>query len=355
MPGASVSIGARTAFEKFILDRQKQLSKQLGKKDYQITPDEYNKAVTEFFGEIPLPNGAKEVSRTATELIYELNGKQYRAFRNTDSNLGIDTGRIETDQQGSLIDPTLGIGEKDAAGRLLNTLAGSDQNSFINRLIDNVTRLQQNPALAAIDGEAKAALDAIDAATQAKLKQQFGEDSSQLVAQLYGRGINKSSIAGDQANKLLQGQGLVQAQAQSDAAQRELAIRQFLSQLGQGNLALAGDQLVSGFQSGGNVLNNILNNLLQRETTGIELQQAQQQIRNQQNQFDKQYGLAQDQLAVQAQAQRQAARRSLISSIINGVAGVATGGLTSGLSSLFSRGRSGGSQGYSYGGTYVGE
>ena len=54
----SVATGARTSFEKFILDRQKELSKKLGKKDYQITPEEYNKAVNEFFGPIPLPEGA---------------------------------------------------------------------------------------------------------------------------------------------------------------------------------------------------------------------------------------------------------------------------------------------------------
>lgn len=343
----SVATGARSSFEKFILDRQKQLSKQLGKKDYQITPQEYNKAVVEFFGEIPLPSGAKEISRTPTELTYELNGKTYKSVRNTDSNLGADTGRIDTDQQGSLIDPSLGIGEKDAAGRILNTVAGEGQDSFLNRLLDNVTRLQQQPALAALDPESQSALKAIDAATQAKLSQQFGDESQQLIARLFGQGVNRSSIAGEQSNRLLQGQGLVQAQAQSDAAQRELALRQFLSQLGQGNLALSGDQLLGGLQSGGRVVDSILDNLLNREVQGMQLQQSQQQIRNQQNQFDKQYGLERDQFEVQAKAQRQAARRSLVSSIINGVMGVATGGLTGGLSSLFSGARGGMSGGSS--------
>ena len=75
----SVATGARTSFEKFILDRQKELSKKLGKKDYQITPEEYNKAVNEFFGPIPLPEGAVEVSRTPTELIYK--GSDGRTIR----------------------------------------------------------------------------------------------------------------------------------------------------------------------------------------------------------------------------------------------------------------------------------
>lgn len=352
-----VSIGARTSFEKFIMDRQKEIASRLGKKDYQITPQEYDKAALEFFGPIPVPQGAQVISQTGTSVTYKgADGKTYTAKRNTDSNLGnVDIGRIETSLgtgDGSLV-PLIGqqsaAGEQDFAKQLLAQLQGQTGQGadWLAALMKNIERLQQNPTLAPLDANTQAQLKAITDAQLAQLNQQFTDQSGDLTARLFGQGINRSSIAGSQANRLLQGQGLVTQQALGDAAQRQLSIQQALTALGQQGLSEAGSQLVAG----GNLQNNqvntasqllmaLLNQALQRETAGVSLGLEDQAQRNQQSQFDKNYGLANTQYETQAQAQRQQAHRALINSIISGVAGVAAGPLgglaASGLGSLFS-------------------
>ena len=365
----SVATGARTSFEKFILDRQKELSKKLGKKDYQITPEEYNKAVNEFFGPIPLPEGAVEVSRTPTELIYKgSDGRTYRAFRNTDSNLGIDVGRIETDlsqipgaPQGSLIANQSSAGEQDFAKQLQQMISDYFSNNFnsnkspaeqagtqpwLDALFKNAQQLGQTPTLAGLDPETRASLQAITDANLAQLNQQFNDQSGSLAAQLFGRGINRSSVAATQAGRLLQGQGLVQQQALSDAAQRELAVRQLLTSLGQQGLVSAGEQYTSGgnlalgsynannqqLNQGIALLQNLLQQALQRETAGVSLGLEQQQIKNQAKQFDKNYGLAQAQYETAAAQARKAAHRHLIGSILSGIASVAAAPFTGGAS-----------------------
>lgn len=356
-----VSIGARTAFEKFIMDRQKAIAGQLGKKDYQITPQEYDKAAEEFFGPIPLPQGAVEVSRTGTSLTYKgPDGKTYTAKRNTDSNLGsVDIGRIETSlgEGTGVLQPLIGnqsaAGEQDYAKQLLAQVQNYFNNQFANAekspgqvagtqqwldaLFGNAQKLGQTPSLAGLDPQTQAALKAITDAQLGQLNQQFTDQSGELTAKLFGQGINRSSIAGTQANRLLQGQGLVTQQALSDAASRELGIRQLLTQLGQQGLMAAGDQYGQGGNlalgsyresnaqagKGIDLLMALLNQALQRETAGVSLGLEDQQIRNQQSQFDKNYGLANTQYETQAQAQRQQAHRALVNSIISGVAGFA--------------------------------
>ena len=351
-----ISIGARTAFEKFILDRQKQLAASLGKRDYQITPQEYDKAALEFFGPIPLPQGAQVISQTGTSVTYKgADGKTYTAKRNTDSNLGnVDIGRIETSLgtgDGSLV-PAIGAqsaaGEQDFAKQLLAQLqsqvgGGGD---WLSALMKNIERLQQNPTLAPLDANTQAQLKAITDAQLAQLNQQFTDQSGDLTARLFGQGINRSSIAGSQANRLLQGQGLVTQQALGDAAQRQLSLQQALTALGQQGLSEAGSQLIGG----GNLQNNqvntssqllmaLLNQALQRETAGVSLGLEQRGQDRQQAQFDKNYGLANTQFETQDQQRRHANNVAMWNSIIAGIAGIAGGPLgalaASGIGSLF--------------------
>lgn len=350
MPG--VSTGARTSFEQAVLDLQKQLSG--GNKNYKITPDEYNKLAEQFFGKLAdtLPPGAKVIQQNSPlELTYELDGKQYKAFRNTDSNLGIDTGKVETTLLSSPIDKQSAAGEQDLLSAALpdifkqfvsapDTNGGSkgDISGWLSKLMANADTLSAQRGLQPIDPATQALLDQITGASNARLDQQFGDESSKLVSQLYGKGINKSNIAGQEANRLTQGHGLVQQQANADAASRALAVSQYLTQALQGNLALAGEQYTSGAaqtnqnynsETGrqGNTLNfvqNLLNQALQRETSGVSLGQGQEQIDNQQSQFDKNYGLAQQQYETQAAAQRHADRLRVIQGIIGTITGIGT-------------------------------
>lgn len=375
---ANVSVGARTGFERFILDRQKQLS--AGNKGYVITPEEYAKAAKEYFGDIPLPEGAKEVSRTPLELIYEVNGKRYRAFRNTNSDLGLDTGKIETSQTSAIpgvpdtavpaIAPQSVAGEADLATRLLPKLEeylgkafGAGQTPgqqagtqpWMDALMNNANKLGQPPALASLDPQTAAALAAIENANQMKLQQGFEDQSGDLVASLYGKGINRSSIAGSQANRLLQGQGLVQAQSNSDAAMRELALRQYLTTTGQQGLATAGEQYGAGgglalnsFQAsnaqagqGIQLLEALLQQMLQRETAGITLNQGQQQITNQNDQFTDSFGLSNLQNELADQQRRHQNNAQMWSQIVGGGLSLATSLFAPGAGLLSGLGKSG--------------
>ena len=378
----SVATGARKSFGRLILDRQKQLSD--GNKKYIIAPEEYNKAAVEFFGKLEdtLPPGAK-ITRTISplELEYELNGKTYKAFRNTDSNLGINTGRVQTTQLGSLVDSQSGAGEQDLLKQLLPQLFGdSSKNAagrqaapqrgqqggnktatnpnaqggqnWLDKLMGTADKLAGRSGFVPIDPKTQELLDVLTNNTRGQLDQQFDDQSSQLVADLYGKGINKSNLAGQEANRLLKGQGLVGAQAEADAATRSLQVMQFLTQAEQGNLALAGEQYTSGAQQSesnrqGNLsfAMNLLNQALERETSGIQLNQSQQQIDNNMSQFEQQLGFNRDQFEAQAAQTRRANRLQMISSILNGVLGIGTSLATGGLSSIFSSGTGAGRAG----------
>ncbi len=360
-----LATGARTSFEQFILDRQKQLSG--GNKSYKITPEEYNKAAVEFFGKIEdqLPQGAKVTRQVSPlEVEYELDGKTYKAFRNTDSNLGINTGRVQTTQLGSLIDSQSGAGEQDLLKQLLPQLFGQAVNpnggtstldprgnvSWLDKLMGNADKLANRSGFVPIDPATQGLLDTLKSNTQGQLKQQFDDQSGQLVADLFGRGINKSNLAGQEANRLLQGQGLVGAQAEADAAQRALQVSQFLTQSEQGNLALAGEEYTSGAQQsqqnrqqGLDFAVKLLDQALNREISGTQLNQSQQQIDNNMSQFEQNYGLQRDQFEMQAAQQRRANRLQMISSILNGALGIgsAVAGIP-GIGSIFGGGSKGG-------------
>lgn len=105
---------------------------------------------------------------------------------------------------------------------------------------DIISRLMQPAQLAQLQQGDLANLNAIKAATDAQLAQQFQAGQSNLISSLYGRNINQSTIANKSAADILQAQGMVQLQSDADAASRMLGLQQFLTQTGQGNLAIAG-------------------------------------------------------------------------------------------------------------------
>lgn len=340
-------LGARTGFEQFILDRQKQLSQ--GKKNYAISPEEYNKAAVEYFGKIEdkLPPGAKVVQTISPlEVIYELDGKQYRAFRNTDSNLGIDTGRIETQRTGSYTSNSDKLLESLLPTVQQKLQGTEDKNkSWLDALFNNANNLANQKGVVALDPATQALLDVITQAEQGQLDRLFKSQQGDLVSDLYGRGMNRSSVAATAAGELGRSQGLVQQQSNADAAARALGLIQFLTQQQQGNRALAGDQYATGAEltmgREGREL-DFITQLLNRELQGVGLEQNQQQINNQAANDLRNFSLNNTQLELQAAQQRRANRMQLINSIIGGVTSLATGGLGSlvgkGLGSLMGGG-----------------
>src|SRR5262249_18495672 len=106
-------------------------------------------------------------------------------------------------------------------------------NPGIQDYLDKISGIAQqlsNPSgLVDLDPATKAALQQITQNTLGQLNQRFTQDQGTLLANLYGNRINQSSIANTAVGQLLQNQGLVQSQALSDAAQRELQTRQYLT------------------------------------------------------------------------------------------------------------------------------
>jgi hypothetical protein len=365
-----LSTGPRSAFEQAVLDRQKQLANASGNKNRIIQPQEIEALAAEFFGALKAPEGVKIISQSPLELIYETaDGKQYRQFRNLSGSLGADVGRVETKLLGSPISAQSALKEQELGASLSDQVRrlselytqqsealargeipeglDSGTSNYLSRLDDVINRLS-NTGLANLDPQTQAALASIQNATQARLAQQFQDESSSLVAQLFGQGVNRSSIAGEQAGRLLGQQGLVQSQVLSDAAQRELSVRQFLTQLEQQNAALAGQTLLEG--AGLNLqdftarqaladeragrsqqlLSDILNQLLQREIAGSQLEQSGRRIDLEELFGREQSLLARDAFELQARQQRRA--NNPLSKILSGVLGAglsfATGGLS---------------------------
>jgi hypothetical protein len=98
--------------------------------------------------------------------------------------------------------------------------------------------LGQPLTLAELDPQTAAALQAINAAEATSNEQQLADLQGQLIARLYGNGVNESSIANEAAARFAEGAGRVRQQQQSDAAQRLLGLRQYLTNLTQANREL---------------------------------------------------------------------------------------------------------------------
>jgi hypothetical protein len=116
------------------------------------------------------------------------------------------------------------------------------QQAFAQQLQGQLQQgLSQPAALAQLDPETARALQAISAAEQAALNQGISDQQGQLLAGLYGRGVNRSSIANNAAAQFAARTAAVRQQQSADAANREIAVRNFLTGLGQQNQALSAD------------------------------------------------------------------------------------------------------------------
>lgn len=194
---------------------QQFLSRKFPGKNAQFSNDQFLQAAEEFFGKIPIPPGSQIISQNAggAEWI-DPEGYRHQARRSLDGT-DPNVGQISDDTNRPNILPPAGP---------VNQLP-SDLAQYAHSLMGPVS-------LAQLDPDTKAALDAITASNKAALDQQFQRQSASAIADLYGNRVNQSSIANSALAQLLQQQGLVSAQALSDSAQRELGVRQYLTQAG---------------------------------------------------------------------------------------------------------------------------
>lgn len=331
--------GSLTDFQRAVSN----LENQTGIRGQAIySSPQYAQLVQSWFGDIPVPPGAEVVSKSPFSVTYkDAFGNQRTATRNMDARFG-DFGSVNSNisqpsAQGPYNELDFYKSQEKGLQDLFSKYLGQQtagRSDLIDRVLGISNRLEQTPTLGTPDPSVMALLSQIKANDQAQLAQQFQNQNAALTADLFGSGINRSSIAADQAGRLMGQQGLVQAQSLSDAAQRELAIRQFLSQMEQQNLALSGQNLLQGagienqqqqtLQSAqfnvADYLQKLLNQGLSRELGLGQLGIAErgQSLAERQALNQNQFNLAQLDL------QQKQARGSLLNKILGGVGSLAS-------------------------------
>jgi len=365
-----------TGYQKAISDLAHRLGLTGSRESEVYSRPEFQDFINQYFGQIPLPPGVSEsqiVSR----------GGSYVDYRDAEGYIH----RLERDLHGG--SPTVGQVRETTTNRpgILPLPSQQQQTDLISQLLSQLTQqfnqpipqpdisqwlaqmdriaqqLQQPAQLQPLSDQNLALLNQMAAAQNAQLQQQFNQSQGSLIAQLYGQGVNQSSIANQAAADLLQRQGLVQQQALSDQAARQLGLQQFLTQQGQGNLALALQglgqagqlglvQFTAGQQARGQTIEEMIqqvNNLLGLQTNrdiassslGLDFQKFLEQTR----QFNVGSQLEAEKIRASERMAKQ--NRPSIFSTIAGLAGSLlaaplTGGASlAGLGSIFGGGGSG--------------
>lgn len=214
----------------------------------------------------------------------------------------IRTGLNNAPQLGTVTTPQDEASLKSSAlNQYLQTAAlpGNINPDFQNTLKAIQTNVAGAPQLQTLDAASKGNLDAITAASQAKFDLQQGDLKRDLLNNLFGAGTERSTIALDQGGRLAYGLGANQAQLLSDAANRELTLRNQLSdrflqnaQLQAGITGQGADIALqeAGLQQQGQnaragLLSNLFGQQLTRDVTNEELKAAERNRLQQDVQF----------------------------------------------------------------------
>lgn len=118
-----------------------------------------------------------------------------------------------------------------------NQYISNDTKNFIGNIGANASELkairdkmEQDKGLATLDPQTLANLQAMKQAQIGELDLSFKENKDQLLQDLYGRGMQNSTVALDQSGRLLYGRDQIQRQIGSDDAQRQIGLQQFITQ-----------------------------------------------------------------------------------------------------------------------------
>ena len=268
-----------------------------------------------------IPPGSQVLSRGVNGIVYiDPDGYLHTQEREGDAN-SADFGRLLADRT-------------DRPAVLPLSKTNSEMMTNTNKILQDATSAVQkglSGELGTLTASDKALLDQMTQSTMEQLRQQFTTQGGQLVAQLYGRGMNESSLANDAVSRLEQSQGLVTNQAMSDAAARELSIRQFLTQLTTG----AGVDLIN------SLTGTVLGNETQRGIASANVGLGQQQLEQGKTDSARNFQLENEKLNI---ARSQASPwRSILSAVASlgasafagpiggAIAGKLTGGLGGGM------------------------
>jgi len=264
-----------------------------------LTSDMAGRIADQVFGPAPITPGSRIVYQDAANVHWiDPEGYEHTATRSLDGrDPSAGQWRINTNRP--------------------NVLPASQQ-SILSALQQRVQQgLTENPTLQQLDPQTAAALQAISQAEQTANAQALADQQGQLVAQLYGNRVNQSSIANDAGARFAQYSGLVKQQQQSDAANREIAIRNLLTTLRQQQT-----------DTGAGLYSALSGQDLQRALgeAGINLDYA--KLAEGARQANQGFELGQQQADVQLQQSRSALDKVLkVSQIIANLSGGAGGGL----------------------------
>jgi len=158
-----------------------------------------------------IPPGSQIVSQTPGKVTYkDAEGYEHNVVRKPDGQFTETTNRPA----------------------IVPNAASQGQQSTLEALRQRVEQGYTQPAqFAQLPPELQAQLDAISAAERGDIQKQATDAKGQLVAQLYGRNINQSSIADDQSARFLEVLGRLNQQQQAGAAQRSIGLQQYLTDL----------------------------------------------------------------------------------------------------------------------------
>lgn len=232
---------------------------------------QYLDFVNQNYGSIPVPPGATVTSQTPTEVRYT-DAQGYEHILTRDVAGGREGGQV-TEQTNH---PAVAAPQYDQA----------TQNA-INQIMALSQSLTQPATLATLDPQTTAYLDSISKAEQAQNEQQFTDQRGQLLAALYGNGVQRSSIANEGAARLAQLQGLVTTQQQSNAANRTLQLQQFLSDLQRQNTG----QALQGYGAATSAGLNLAGLTNQANIAGAGVNLDRQRLDEAIRQFNQTYGL----------------------------------------------------------------
>jgi hypothetical protein len=273
----------------------------------QLTAEEYFNLANQILGPIgkgSIPEGSQILSENAAQLVYrDPQGYTHTVSRDLDANTAtFGQTREQTDRPDVL--------------PLTKQIPGLD--TSLQSAIQAVNRSFSNQGqLATLPPEVLAELDAQSAAERSDIEQQANKAQGNLIASLYGRGMNESSLANSAATELSEAIARTFLQEQSVAAQRKLDLQKFLSELGLNTGSLA--------QS---LISSITGQETQRATTSAQIGLGRDQLNEQALEAARNFQLEYQKFQEQLKAQD----KGKLGGILSAVASIGLAPLTGGTS-----------------------
>ena len=314
---------ALNAFQREVQALAKRLGLKGSREREVYNRPEYQQLLQNFFGNIQLPAGVSEsqiISRDVGSITYrDAEGYEHRLERNLDGTSS-DLGRVtesSTDRPAVLPVTKQIPGTENAIQQALSVLSGGvfggGQQQFANpegngqffglpvNGNQNATTqgFQGTGALGNLSPADEALFNTMlqDALTQ--LDQQSQSVGGRLVAELYGRGMNESTLANDAVSRLNEGLLRARGGVLADDASRRLDTRRFLTDLST--------------KSALDLFNSIMGNETQRGVSSGQLGLGREELGQRRIDSDRQFQLEQQKLDLQRRSQ--SPWRSILSAV----------------------------------------